>query len=662
MCGIFGLARADAIQFSEARRMSALLRHRGPDDEGFLAVSDVVTAYGGDDTPASAYASPHSYAPARVLPTEGQLPGPALILGHRRLSIVDLTVAGHQPMSHRGRYWVVFNGEIYNFRELRLELAAAGWSFETETDTEVLLAAYVHWGVACLDRFNGMWALALYDSKNGTLFLARDRFGVKPLYYRQSAESFAFASEIKAFTALRDWQARAEIERLGQFLAWSITDHDERTMFEGVFQIPAGTYCRISLDAPGAPMGIVRWYTPSALPVTRADPAEELRGHVIDSVRLRLTADVPVGSCLSGGLDSSTIVCVLNRELRSHDPAARVHTVTARSADIEFDEGGYARCVANEVGAVAAEVTPDPASLFDELDDLVWHQDEPFTSSSTYAQWNVFRVAARKGLTVMLDGQGADEIFGGYRGFFGARLAGCVRRRELREWLDEAKAMARLADFSLLRAAGYTVAYLIPGLARLIGRFDGRAYSDLSWLQPACASSVASDPAVRSGGRSHNMAALSRAQVMSTSLPMLLHWEDRCSMAFSIEARVPFLDYRVVEFGIGLNDRDKVDRGIAKVALRRAMRGIVPGPVLDRRDKMGFVTAEQKWLQRDVTDRFREELALAVTAMPSLVSPRIVEMFEEVVVGKRKFDFRYWRVITAARWVRLFAIQNVGAI
>jgi asparagine synthase (glutamine-hydrolysing) len=666
MCGIFGTI-GTGIQSDAVLRASALIRHRGPDDEGFLLASpDRLRTFGGPDTPADVLADEGPSAPDEVLAPGQSFDDAFLLLGFRRLAIVDLSPAGHQPMLYANRYWMVFNGEVYNYRELRIELEALGDRFLSDSDSEVILAAYARWGAACLSRFNGMWGLAIYDRQEQTLFLARDRFGVKPLYLWNTGQALHFASEIKAFTAACDWRPRARMERVLEFLAWNVTDQNNSTFFADVTQLGAGHYCLLDLSGLADGGGLasvtgmepIRWYEPRPGPaITGKAAVQAVRDDLEDAVRLRLRADVVVGSCLSGGLDSSAIVCLMSRQLQAGNASAAVKTITARSLDAEFDEGRYARAVIEQTRALATEVTPRPEGLFEDLDRLVWHQDEPFLTTSIYAQWTVFRAAAEQGLTVMLDGQGADEVFGGYQGFFGAALAGHVRKGAVVAWLADVKALKRVVGFSPVRSVGYTLAYLFPGAARLLGKFDNRAFSDTGWIAEGRRSTLRDDPSERYGARATSVTAMSLAQVRATNLPMLLHWEDRNSMAHSIEARVPFLDYRVVETALGLPDAEKVSRGVTKRAVRRAMEGIVPSLVLDRRDKMGFLTAEPLWIRRDMASTFRAEIVSAIERLPSILAPRLLEQFDEVVAGKRPFDFRYWRAIVLARWAKVFAVE-----
>ncbi len=664
MCAIVGLISPTPRPSAELVQMATLLRHRGPDDEGFVLFgkNEAPRVYGGKDTPADAYASGLVHGPRGSIDTQQDQPI-NFGLGHRRLAIVDLSPLGHQPMATPdGRYWIVFNGEVYNHLELRAELEALGHQFTSHSDTEVILAAYTQWQAACLPRFNGMWSIAIYDTVAETLFLARDRFGVKPLYLYRQGGTLAFASEIKAFTALAQWQAKGNVARILDFLVWNISDHTDETMFEGVTQLAPGHHLTLDVaairagSAGATSVAPTRWY---ALPVVgqhSPNDAGHLKALLNDAVTLRLRADVEVGSCLSGGLDSSSIVCLMSEQLQAKSANENLHTFTACSYDAQFDESSFAEAISTHANSTAHTITPDPAQLFDDLDRLTWHQDEPFLSTSIFAQWCVFAEAQRRGIKVMLDGQGADEILCGYRGFFGAYLAGLLRAGRLLQWCKAVAAIRVEVGFSPLRSAGYTAAYLMPSLLGLLGRFDNRAYGSRAWLATAYHGAFNADPVRLASGRGASVHAMSSAQVQATNLPMLLRWEDRNSMAFSVEARVPFLDYRLVEFCLALPDDAKLEAGISKSILRRSMRGTVPDKILDRRDKMGFVTAERLWVMRDMAERFRAELATSCEALGGLVAPTLLTQFDEVLAGRRPFDHRYWRVISLGRWVKIFGV------
>lgn len=668
MCGIFGLLQARPFEARELMAMGQILRHRGPDDEGFLIVQDGgCDTFGGADTPGTIFAAKAPYLPTRQLGDSALAPKGGLALGHRRLSILDLSAAGHQPMSYLDRYWIVFNGEVYNYLELRAELSAEGYAFHSHTDTEVILAAYDCWGTDCLSHFNGMWGLAIYDHLEESLFLARDRFGVKPLYLWSTDRGLAFSSEIKAFTALEGWQARGNLSRMLDYLVWSVSDHTEETMFQGVTQLPPGGLLLIKVpevlaflrDGRQARLQPTVWYT---LPATVGSPslaeAQELfHALLLDAVRLRLRADVPVGSCLSGGLDSSTVVCLMQQLLLEQGASGQQRTFTACSAERAFDESEYARIIVAHTGAQGIFTTPEPERLFRELEALVWSQDEPFGSTSVFAQRCVFGLARENQVSVMLDGQGADEILGGYTCYVGAYLAELLRSFNFPQLAREIINIQREIGFSPRRSLGYMAAYTVPSLIGMMGRFDDRAFSERHWLAQGHRHAFSEDPVTAAGGRSSSVRQVSLAQLSSINLPMLLRWEDRNSMAHSIEARTPFLDYRVVEACLAMPAELKVGGGVSKRVMRGSMRGIVPDRILDRKDKMGFVTAEQVWLKGEAKALFRTAIQESLERFPGLFSDRLLTDFDAVTTGGKGFDFRYWRVINLGYWGRAFDLS-----
>ncbi|HEX2077328.1 MAG TPA: asparagine synthase (glutamine-hydrolyzing), partial [Longimicrobium sp.] len=433
MCGIAALlGPVPGGALPALRAMCDAVRHRGPDDEGFALFPPggcPPRALGGPDTPPDAYGSGYPYAPEA--PADDG-PGPRAIaaLGHRRLSIVDVSPAGHNPMSYdAGRLWITYNGEVYNYVELRCELEALGHAFVSHTDTEVILAAWRQWGRECLNRLNGMFAFALVDRERRTFFAARDRWGIKPLYYWVSPAGFvAFASEVKQLTGLPGWEPRINGQRAYDFLNWRVTDHTDETLFRGVHQLRGGQFFEAPLpegDAAvpygaGGRVPVGQWYTlrPAPFEGSFDDAAERFRELLTDSVRLRLRADVPVGSCLSGGLDSSSIVCVMDGLLRMNGGGVQ-KTFSACSQVPRFDERRWMEEVVAGTAVEPHYVYPPLDGAFAELGALTWHQDEPFASTSIYAQWSVFRLARQNGVTVMLDGQGADEQLVGYHNFFG---------------------------------------------------------------------------------------------------------------------------------------------------------------------------------------------------------------------------------------------------
>ncbi|MGI8497798.1 MAG: asparagine synthase (glutamine-hydrolyzing) [Gemmatimonadaceae bacterium] len=649
MCGILGLVRArDSAPASTAPLVDAttIVRHRGPDDEGYFLWSGVGggRAYSGaETTPASR--ERHALMP---LPSHSEW---RVALGHRRLSIVDLSPAGHQPMMHAPSGLVLaYNGEIYNHVELRRELERLGHRFTSTCDSEVLLAAWAEWDADCLRRFNGMFAFLLLNPRGGgTLHAVRDRFGVKPLYWTRRGDTVAFASEIKQLRALPAFVPSVDPSAVRDFLSEGIVDHGPDTFDENVHQLMGGERALIRLDAADSAVETRRWYALSPAPPSPslADAAEQLRQILTDSVRLRLRADVPVGSCLSGGLDSSAIVALAQRTLAEHEGHAGQVTVTARFDGAQFDEWHFAEQVVRSVGARSIQVWPTFERLEREIGSLVWHMDEPFTSSSMFSQWCVFGAAADAGLTVMLDGQGSDEQLAGYPGNDGALFAGQMRRRAFRNLFGETRSFRERRGAAPLGQLLHAARVAFPSIVSI---FPGRwrpSGSASDWMRTPTPSRLeTSSPA--------DLESALRRQLLSTSLPSLLRYEDRNSMARSVESRVPFLDYRLVELIAGLPDWMKLRRGVTKVALREALQGIVPEPIRLRRDKMGFVTPEQRWATGEGRLWFRREIASALELAADLVDvDRLKAATDAVLDGAAPFSQLPWRVISLGLWLAM---------
>lgn len=671
MCGIT-VTIASQVGSSQIMKMNDLIRHRGPDDEGYAFFSDEMPlCVGGKDTPANVFAEATPYQPAGQVQELNLPAGCHLAFGHRRLAIVDLSALGHQPMcDSQRRYWITYNGEIYNHVELRAELVTLGHQFFSHSDTEIILAAYRQWGETCLSRFNGMWAFAIYDRQEDTLFVARDRFGVKPLYYWVSPQGeLAFASEIKQFTAMKGWRAKVNPQRAYDFLAWGLTDHTDETLFDRVYQLAPG--CCLTLKVTDYSRGIAkdgrlttkRWYqlVPQVFTGSFEDAAEAFRRHLTDAVALRLRADVPVGSCLSGGLDSSSIVCLMNLLLHEKDAGSLQKTFSA-CADIKrFDEREWIDRVVNATGVDAHYVYPKLDRLFEEAAEITWHQDEPFGSTSIYAQWHVFRAAAENGVTVMLDGQGADEQLAGYHGFFAPRLGGLFKSGHWLAMINEMRAMQKIHGYSPLTGLKYLANAVLPEAVRdVLRRKAGKTNASPEWLDAGRLGCVPKNPFMALGAAgSNSVRELSIAQLTTSNLQMLLHWEDRDSMAHSIESRVPFLDYRLVEFVVGLPDEFKLADGITKRVLRSSMSGILPDAIRDRMDKLGFVTPEEIWVRERATAIFRNKLESAIARSKGIVKPSALNEFDEIVAGEQPFNYTIWRLISFGEWLGRFEVVTV---
>ena len=634
MCGIAGYLGKDGHEPDGAfiERAMRGMGHRGPDDGGWLAWK------AGSLT--SGVTPPRTLPPAQVL------------LVHRRLSIIDLSENGRQPMqTPDGRYALVFNGEIYNYLELRAELQALGYSFRTQTDSEVLLAAIVTWGTDALRRLVGMFAFALLDTCKRELLLARDFFGIKPLFYALTAGGLAFASETNVLADLVPVDRRVNAQAVFNYLRFGITDEGEQTLLEGIKQLPAAHYVRIDLERIHELQPVRYWRMDPGPPLEISFPeaVARVRELFIENVRLHLRSDVPLGTALSGGIDSSSVLMVM-RHLQG--PNADLHAISYIADDAALSEERWIDIVGQAANATVHKVRLAPTQLIADFQHLVSRQGEPFRSTSIYAQHRVFCMAQEAGIKVMLDGQGADEMFAGYPQYYGARLASLVRRFRLpaaRRLLNGAQANGAPGRLQLLQLAARWLAApsLQKALRQLVGKDLVPAWLNASWFArrgvrcaepslPHCQQQLRADL---------------RAALEGGSLSHLLRYEDRNSMAFSIESRVPFLTPQLAEFVTSLPEEYLISAdGVRKSVFREAMRGIVPDVVLDRKEKIGFETPERKWLlalRPWVENLLQSDRARELRALDY---PKAVQYWEAACAGRRPFGTAIWRWINLIEW------------
>jgi len=555
-------------------------------------------------------------------------------LGHVRLAIIDLSDAGLQPMERNGLH-LLHNGEIYNYLELRDELGGLGHRFSTGTDSEVILAAYREWGEGCVERFNGMWAFVIWDATSQTLFASRDRLGIKPFYYRCEHARFEFASEPWPLS-----RGRANLGPVRDYLEQGYLDHGDETFFEDVMRLPPAHSLRFDRD------GLRRWrYWSLAESDAPADAAAAVRETLLDAVRLQLRSDVPVGTCLSGGIDSSSIAVAVAAQGHEHQK-----TVTAYFDVAGFDERPFARAVVECTGAEAHWVTFDAGDLVKDLPSIVEAQGEPFGSTSICAGWYVMREAKRAGLTVMLDGQGGDEVFAGYRASFGYRLADLIHAGKVPEATRELRSFARLHG---PRWAAVAVATPhVPERARLAVR--GRVRGGAALLSPALGevAATASENGVTFPDRLRR-----QLQVLLTrrGLPELLRYEDRNSMAHSLEARVPLLDHRLVELAFSLPGEELIRRGETKSVLRRALSDLLPPTVATRSDKLGFVTPERRFLRGALGELAADVFASQTFRERGWVDDRVARTrLERHRAGRIDAGMELWRALNLELWARRF--------
>jgi asparagine synthase (glutamine-hydrolysing) len=512
-------------------------------------------------------------------------------LAFRRLAIIDLHERSNQPL-HLGPLHLVFNGEIYNYRELREELRRLGHRFATEGDGEVLLHAWQAWGEASLGRLNGMFAFAVWDDCEHRLTLASDPFGEKPLYWWWRKDGrLAFASEIKALLQDPLLQAEPDHDALAPYLAHSAMPAPERSFFQGIARLPGAHLLRWR----NAGVEVERYWWPRRVdvPASPEAAARELRGLLLDSVRLRLRSDVPVGTSLSGGLDSSAVVALSAHIAGEH----RRHAFTATFPGFDLDEWTYADATATSAGVVEHHaVRPTAADLLADLTDLVRDHEEPVRSSSVYAQWRVNAAAREAGVVVLLDGQGADEVLAGYRHLWGPALRSVPAREAARALVRDRTLLAPLA---LSFGADH-----LPGWAAAAYRKrSSTPYASAALAERSISEAVPWNVRLESDGNPLRRALVRDAFV--TSLPSLLRYADRSSMAHSREVRLPFLDRRLVELILSLPASWIYCRGRPKWVLRAAVGGDVPRAVAARRDKIGFDTPQRRWLAEPA---FRERI------------------------------------------------------
>jgi len=574
MCGIFGILRTDGqpldrVTLDAAHRVQA---HRGPDGRG-----------------------DRTYKCA----------GKALTLAHQRLAIIDLSRAGAQPMeTDDSSGSLSYNGELYNYIELRAELAGCGARFLSQSDTEVLLQALHHWGAErALEKFNWMGAFAWFDRVNSRLTLACDAGAEKPLYYFTDEKRFAFASEIKTLLVLLGGRFALNRDVIGRFVFQGLSDASTDTFFEGIRRIEPGTYVTLDL-VPQQPRLVVRRARPPVFPGDAAAMplpqfVESLRELFIDAVRVRLRSDVPVGVLLSGGIDSSAIAAVAHR-LQAH--AVVPQLLSAVSEDPRFDESQHIARMERHLGVQAHRISlrTDPATLVAELTDVNWFNDAPVAGLSAVAHRRLMARARELGLTVILSGQGADELLLGYHKFLGFYLQSLLRQhRPLRAAAVLAGFCATrtvVTAFSLSEAKRY-----VPLLGRLAGGPVSQAAIEGDWLRGW--------QVLPLGLGAGSLADRQLADLRHYSVPALCHYEDRMSMAMSREIRLPFLDSRLIDLLLRAPDAFKLRHGWTKYAFRKAMEALLPHATSWRRDKKGFANPEGEWLKHDLADAVSEAFA-----------------------------------------------------
>jgi asparagine synthase (glutamine-hydrolysing) len=625
MCGIFGvIGKTNADELLE---ISQILKHRGPDDEGFCSIPNV-KHFSGPDTVGS----------LSFPKINGSLDG---AFGYRRLSIIDLSVKSHQPMEKDG-YVVVFNGEIYNFASIREELEELGHQFNSSGDTEVLLTSYIQWGERCVDHFNGMWAFSIWDPKRRIVFSSRDRFGIKPFLYFHDDRYFAFASEQKALLKFSKVSNEPDLEDAKRYLIWGMQNFSENCMFKEIKRLLPSHNLVFNVDT-----GELKTYEYWNIhPNTEKSIYDEKQGQIYfqkfreiftDAVRLRLISDVKVGTALSGGIDSSSIVYTV-RELMKKQSVPSIgdiqYTFSAVYGNYVADESKWIDIVAKETAVKSLKVVPDHEDLARHLETLAYVHDEPFDSTSTYAQYRVMNLVRESGVTVTLDGQGGDEIAGGYPLYMPIMI------------LENFPNKTFFSEIKNLRKANSSFGLFL----RTIGtRYVNDAAQRRYFKEISKVLFNHTNRFIPYGGRSKaefshmNLRAWSD---MREELVDLLKTADRNSMAFSIESRFPYLDYRLVEFAMSVPSAYKIHQGWTKYLSRRSFEGLINDKVLWRKDKLGFPTPQKAWFEMGFSD----------FAMNYISNSKLLKYLDVNVNGTFSHKL-LWRLVNLAAWAKTFEMD-----
>jgi asparagine synthase (glutamine-hydrolysing) len=574
MCGIFGVISDTAIINDRLLKVSDVINHRGPDDEGYLLFNknkdEFIIARGHDTIPeinASHINQCGSYDSAFL---------------HRRLSIIDLSPNGHQPLSYDdGNLWIILNGEIYNYLELRKQLEQKGYKFRSVTDTEVVLAAYQEWGEDCVLKFNGMWAFIIWDRRKKIFFLSRDRVGIKPLFYYNKNREFIFCSEIKGIRTYLNNNLKLNEKQIYEFLTKGqiyVGESDE-TIYKDVYQLMPGTNMVLK-DGKTE----IKKYWNLKISINKSsfdENVDRLKELFRQSIEFMLRSDVEVGTCLSGGLDSSSLVSFASKEFNKI-----FNTFSAVWPGYKCDESFFVEKLNAKYSCHSNAFTPELDNILDIYDKVIWHQEIPLSGSSIMAQWFVMEKAKSKNIKVLLDGQGADEILSGYPVYLIPYINEMIYSLKWKELFRNYKSLKQ-NNYSVKRMLGIQVHKIFHKTKSAFPiRKDLQINYSFKTKYP----------------RPHLCNFLPdylKNQIEKTNLPVLLHFEDRNSMASSVESRVPYLDHNLIEFAVNIPTEQKIQGTLTKVILREAMKPYLPVEIYERTDKIGFSTPIEEKLSDD---------------------------------------------------------------
>jgi asparagine synthase (glutamine-hydrolysing) len=580
MCAITGLISLQPVDKNNFVAMNNAAAHRGPDDEGYYLE-------------------------------------PLLALGHRRLAIIDLTNAGHQPFLKQNLY-ITYNGEVYNYKELREELKGLGHDFASETDTEVILSAYIQWGEKCVEKFNGMWAFAIYNPQNNSVFCSRDRFGIKPFYYFSTENSFVFASELQQILKYNNVKKELNIQAVGKYLIASTVDDSEDTFFKNIKKLKPGH--NLSINTKTLKMQISQFYFANQTNTnyTTGDFSEILR----DAVRLRLRSDTPVGSCLSGGLDSSLIVSIAS----TMSTKGKIQTFTAIPFDKIFDESEYVRKLACDLPLETHFLNPQKEDFHSSLLDVIRIQEEPFLSPSIFMQYFVMQKAHQEGLKVLLDGQGADEILLGYEKYFPHMLLNILQKNPILAFKNSTQMLTNNSNVS--------TGFLLRQFAKIC--FPALQSPQIKRFSPYIQNEFLDNSLYSLGRTTRSISAFRIKDIDEYNLPSLLRYEDKNSMHFGIETRLPYLDFRVVDIALKWPIEKLFSDGLGKAPLRQEFNDVLPEYIRNRKSKFNFNAPQNIW-----TDTIKDLLSK---------SPSFPIFFKPIETMSDLAPLQQWKMLNLCLW------------
>jgi asparagine synthase (glutamine-hydrolysing) len=601
MCGISGIINLDKSRALESQIsiMNQVIHHRGPDSGQFYLYEN-------------------------------------LALGHRRLSIIDLTEEGNQPMHYKNKYTIVFNGEIYNYIEIKNELILNHYTFESNSDTEVILCAYDFWGEECVSRFNGMWSFSILDKEKNILFISRDRFGVKPFYYSKYNSQFIFGSEIKQILEITNFR-KVNYNILMDYLVWGFTDHTNNTFFEGIFKLEPSHNLIYNLETN-------EYHIKQYFDIEKTNYSSKTNEEVLNlykeilynAVDLRLRSDVKVGTCLSGGLDSSSIASIASK-INNQRNKSSFFAIHAKSSEKSSDESEFAIQVKNHCNLEMTIIKPSIEDFTNNIDEVIYTQEEPFGGLSIFMQYFVMQETRNKKCVVLLDGQGGDECLLGYERYYPAIF---LEQRNINGFKEFIKGV-RNSKISFLKMIGFSFYFPIFQI-RCFSLLKKANFIKSEYLKKADAQHLKTNSL-----NYFNLFNLQKQEIYSTQLQALLRYEDKNSMRHSIEARLPFLDYRLLQLSLSIPFWYKIKDGWTKFILRKSVESLLPKSIVWRKNKKGFEAPTNEWMKIIEKD-LSNEISNSEILKKILKQKANIENLDQI---------QKWRLYNIAKWEKIYNIK-----